>query len=142
MRKEKTVSREQNARIAEELLARIGKGADPDEIATLFSGDVQFEIAGDVGALPWIGQKTGRGAASDFFRDTRRLTQPVRFDVQGILADDSRAVILGGLASRVTATGKIIETAFAIILTIANLEITRFQMLEDSFAVSRAARLR
>jgi ketosteroid isomerase-like protein len=114
------VSREQNARIAEELLARIGKGADPDEIATLFSGDVQFEIAGDVGALPWIGQKTGRDAASDFFRDTRRLTQPVRFDVQGILADDRRAVIL----------------------TIANLEITRFQMLEDSFAVSRAARVR
>ena len=134
------MSREQNSGIAQELLARIGQGADPDEIATLFSSDVQFEIAGDVGALPWIGQKTGRDAASGFFRDTRRLTQPVRFDVQGILADDSRAVILGGLASRVTATGKIIETAFAIILTIANLEITRFQMLEDSFAVSRAAR--
>ena len=73
----KTVSREQNSRIAQELLASIGQGADPDEIATLFSGDVQFEIAGDVGALPWIGQKTGRDAASDFFRDTRRLTQPV-----------------------------------------------------------------
>ena len=136
------MSREQNSRIAQELLASIGQGADPDEIAALFSGDVQFEIAGDVGALPWIGQKTGRNAAADFFRDTRRLTQPVRFDVQGILADDSRAVILGALASRVSATGKIIETAFAIILTIANLEITRFQMLEDSFAVSRAARLR
>ena len=71
------MSREQNSRIAQELLASIGQGADPDEIATLFSGDVQFEIAGDVGALPWIGQKTGRDAASDFFRDTRRLTQPV-----------------------------------------------------------------
>jgi ketosteroid isomerase-like protein len=134
------VSREQNSHIAQKLLASIGQGADPDEIATLFSGDVQFEIAGDVGALPWIGQKTGREAVSDFIRDTRRLTQPVRFDVQAILADDSRAVILGALASRVSATGKIIETAFAIILTIANLEITRFQMLEDSFAVSRAAR--
>ena len=134
------MSREQNSGVAQELLASIAQGADPDEIATLFSGDVQFEIAGDVGALPWIGQKPERDAASDFFRDTRRLTQPVRFNVQAILADDSRAVILGALASRVSATGKIIETAFAIILTIANLEITRFQMLEDSFAVSRAAR--
>jgi ketosteroid isomerase-like protein len=90
--------------------------------------------------LPWIGQKTGRTAASDFFRDTRRLTQPVRFDVQAILAGNSRAVILGVLASRVLATGKIIETAFAFVLTISNLEITRFQMLEDSFTVSRTAR--
>jgi len=57
------------------------------------------------------------------------------------LADDSRAVVIGALATKVLATGKIIETAFAFILTISNLEITRFQMLDDSFAVSRAARL-
>lgn len=134
------MSREQNVHIAQKLLTLIGQGAASDEIATLFSSDAQFEIAGDVGALPWIGQKAGRSAASDFFRDTRRLTQLVRFDVQAILADDSRAAILGELASKVHATGKIIETAFALILTISSLEITRFQMLEDSFAVSRAAR--
>jgi ketosteroid isomerase-like protein len=33
----------------------------------------------------------------------------------------------------------VVETSFAIILTIADGEISRFQMLEDSFAVSRAA---
>ena len=37
-------------------------------------------------------------------------------------------------------TGKIIETDFAIVLTVANGEIVRFQMLEDSFAVAQAAR--
>jgi hypothetical protein len=35
---------------------------------------------------------------------------------------------------------KIIKTDFAIVLTVANGEIVRFQMLEDSFAVARAAR--
>jgi ketosteroid isomerase-like protein len=134
------MSRERNLQIAQNLLAGVGQGVDPDDIATLFSGDVRFDIAGDVGALPWIGHKTGRTAASDFFRDIRRLTQSIRFDVEATLADDSRAVILGALASSVHATGRIIETAFALILTIDNLEITRFQMLEDSFAVSRAAR--
>jgi len=49
------VSQEQTARIAQQLLANIGSGADPDEIAALFSADVQFEVPGDVGALPWIG---------------------------------------------------------------------------------------
>jgi hypothetical protein len=37
-------------------------------------------------------------------------------------------------------TGKVITTDFAIVLTVANGEIGRFQMLETSFAVSQAAR--
>ena len=37
-------------------------------------------------------------------------------------------------------TGKIVKTDFAIVLTIANGKIVRFQMLENSFAVSQAAR--
>jgi hypothetical protein len=39
-------------------------------------------------------------------------------------------------ASRIKATGKIIATQFAIILTITGDVVTRFQMLEDSFDVS------
>jgi ketosteroid isomerase-like protein len=94
------VSQEQTARIAQQLLAAIGSGAEPDEIAALFSADVQFEVPGDVGALPWIGRSTGRSAVSDFIRGTRRLLERVRFDVQGILANEDRAVIFGDLASR------------------------------------------
>jgi len=139
-RRRKAMSEEQTAGIARQLLAGMSERADPDQIAALFSVDVQFEIAGDVGAFPWIGRKTGRSAAADFLRETRRLVEHVRFDVQDILAGDNRAVILGELASRVHATGKIIETAFAIVLTVFGGEITRLQMLEDSFAVSRAAR--
>jgi ketosteroid isomerase-like protein len=134
------MSQEQNARIAGALLAAIGAGGAGGEIAGLFSVDVQFEIAGDVGALPWIGQKIGRDAVSDFVRDTRALLTPIRFDVEAILADDDRAVIVGELASRVTATERLIETAFALVLTIRDGEISRFRMLEDSFAVSRAGR--
>jgi len=60
------MSQEQNVRIAQQLLAGMGAGADPDEIAALFSVDVQFGVAGDAGALPWIGRKSGRSAVSDF----------------------------------------------------------------------------
>jgi ketosteroid isomerase-like protein len=134
------VSQAQPARIAQQLLAQIGSGAAPDQIAALFSTDVQFEVPGDVGVLPWIGRGIGRSAVSDFIRGTRRLLERVRFDVQGILADDDRAVIFGDLASRVSGTGKLIESPFALILNVSDGKIARFQMLEDSFAVSRAAR--
>jgi ketosteroid isomerase-like protein len=127
-------------RFADEFLGRMGSGAAPADIAALFSADLDFEIAGDVGALPWIGKKAGRQAMADFVHDLRDLVEPIRFEVHDIVANDKRAVILGELASRSKRTGKVVETAFAFVLTIAGGEITHFRMLEDSFAVSQAAR--
>ena len=134
------MSIKETTRIAEEFLARMGSGATPDDVAALFSADLDFEIAGDVGALPWIGKKKGRKAVADFVHDLRNLVEPIRFEVHDIVANDKRAVILGELASRSTRTGKVVETAFAFVLTSAGGEITHFRMLEDSFAVSQAAR--
>jgi ketosteroid isomerase-like protein len=134
------MSHQQNIAIAQKLLQGIGSGQDPSEIAALFDADLVFEIQGDDGVLPWIGRKTGRQAIADFIRDIRALTESVTFEVEDILAGESRAAIIGALQTRVKATGKIIATQFAIILTITGDVVTRFQMLEDSFDVSKAAR--
>jgi ketosteroid isomerase-like protein len=134
------MSRQQNIGVAQKLLEGIGSGRDPDEIAAMFDADVVFEIQGDDGVLPWIGRRTGRQAITDFIRDIRTLTEPLAFDVEDILTSDSRAAIVGALRTRIKATGRIIATQFAIILTITGDVVTRFQMLEDSFEVSRVAR--
>lgn len=134
------MSRQENTRLAEELLARLGGGASAEEVARLFSPDVRWEIAGDDGALPWVGRKTGREAVIDFVRDSREMIERLRFEVQGIFAGDERAIILGELASRLKSTGKVIEIAFALVLTVSQGQIVRFQMLEDSFATAMAAR--
>ena len=134
------MSHEQTRRVAQQLLDAMGKGAAPDEIAALFSADVQFEIAGEAGLLPWLGRRNGRAAVADFIRDTRRLIERVRFDVHEILASERRAVIVGELASRINATGKVFASAFALILTVSSGEITGFNLLEDSFGLSLAAR--
>jgi ketosteroid isomerase-like protein len=134
------MSHQQNIAIAQKLLEGIGGGKDPAEIAALFAPDLVFQIQGDTGVLPWIGHKTGRQAIADFVRDIRALTEPATFDVEDILASDTRAAIIGALQTRIKATGKIIATQFAIILTITGDVVTRFQMLEDSFDVSKAAR--
>jgi ketosteroid isomerase-like protein len=115
-------------------------GAEPTAIAALFDPDLTFEIQGDDGVPPWIGRYAGRQAVVDFIRQIRILTEPVSFDVEDVLASDSRAVIVGRLQTRIKATCKVTASQFAIILTIRGDCITRFQMLEDSFDVSRAAR--
>jgi ketosteroid isomerase-like protein len=121
------MSQPENITIAQKLLEGIANGNDPAEITALFHADLVFEIQGDDGVLPWIGRKTGRQAMTDFIRNGRTLTEPVAFDVEEVLASDKRAVIIGALQTRIKATG------------ITDNVVTRFQMLEDSFDVSKAA---
>ena len=134
------MSPDKNIAIARQLLAGIGEGRAPETLATLFAEHLRFEIQGDDGVLPWIGHKTGRQAAADFFREIRALTEPVKFEVEDILGSTDRAVIVGELATRIKSSGKVNHTQFAIILTISGDAITRFQMLEDSFDLSRTVR--
>ena len=85
------MSQKTNLGIAQELLAGIAERKDPGLIAALFSENVLFEIAGDIGALPWIGRKTGRAGVAEFIRELRAITEPLKFDIQHILASDARA---------------------------------------------------
>ena len=54
-----------------------------------------------------------------FYPRYTNLTEPIKFNIQDILTSDARAVIVGELATRIKATGKVIESAFAIILTVS-----------------------
>src|SRR5882672_5657257 len=120
------MSQNETFHLAQEFLGRMGSGAEPSEIAKLFSETLEWEIAGDTGALPWIGHKSGRAAITDFVRDSRAMIERISFEVHDILASDQRAVILGSLASKLKRTGKIVKTDFAIILTVSDGEIVRF----------------
>jgi hypothetical protein len=94
--------------MAKMLLEGVAGGKDQDLIAMMFDNNLVFEIQGDDGALPWIGgRKTGRKAIADFIQDIRALTQPISFDVEDILASESRAAMVGALQTRINATDKI-----------------------------------
>ena len=130
---------EGNLAIAQQLLAKLGSGAAPEEVARMASEDVSFEIPGNENAFPWIGMKIGRQAFTEFVRDQRELLVSHVFRVDDILASDTRAVIVGELSGIVKKSGKRVATYFTIILTIAGGQIRRFQMLENSYAASQAA---
>ncbi|KAF1070508.1 MAG: hypothetical protein GAK45_00759 [Pseudomonas citronellolis] len=120
------------------LFKRIGEGASPEQIAELFSEDIDWYIAGDLARVPWIGRKKGRAGVAEFYQQIREQVTSERFEVSAILGDDQRAVALGSLASRVNATGKLIETEFAFDIRTEGELIVRCHMLEDSHAVAQA----
>ncbi|MFL1529145.1 nuclear transport factor 2 family protein [Pseudomonas sp. O230] len=128
-----------NFEFAQDFLQKLGSG-DAQALTLLFDENAKWEIAGDVGALPWLGKQQGKEAIVNFVRDTATLLTSESLTVQDILANEHRAMILGALASRVNATGKLIETSFVLVLEISDGLIINFKMLEDTFAVSQAAR--
>jgi ketosteroid isomerase-like protein len=134
------MSVKKNLDIAQQFLAKLGSGAAPEEIAQLFSADLDWNIPGDSGVLPWVGHRVGREAVADFVRDSGQMIERLGLEIHDVIASDERAIIFGELATRVKSTGKVIQTAYAIVLTVVGDEITRFLMLEDSFATAEAAR--
>ena len=128
-----------NLRLTQQFLEKLGSGASAAELAELCAPDLDWNIPGDSGVLPWVGHKKGREAMADFVRDTQAMIQRVGLEIQDVLASDQNAVVLGHLKTRINATGKLIDGAFAIVLTFSDEKIARFLMLEDSYAVSVAA---
>ena len=88
------MSQNDTLHLAQEFLGRMGSGAEPAEIAKLFSENMKWKIAGDTGVLPWIGQMFGRAAIIDFVNDSRAIIERISFEAHDILAGDYRAVIL------------------------------------------------
>ena len=131
---------QQNIEIAQAFLSGMGSGQHAVKIAAAFAEDLVFDIQGDKSAMPWVGHKLGRQALVDFVHQLRALTEPLSYDVEDFLASESRVAVVGLLQTRLKSTGKIISTQFALVLTITNDFVTRFQMLEDSYAISEAAR--
>jgi hypothetical protein len=72
-------------------LSRMGGGAETADVAEVFSENLEREIAGDIGALPWIGKKSGRASVTDFVNDSHAMIERISFEVHDILAGDDRA---------------------------------------------------
>lgn len=124
--------------VVEAFLRRTGSAENVAEIAELVSEDVDWFVAGDVDVVPWIGRKSGKSGAAEFYAQIREQIASERFEVKDILAKGSRVVVIGALASRVKRTGKLIESEFVFDFIVTNGLITRFRLFEDSFAVARA----
>jgi ketosteroid isomerase-like protein len=129
----------ENIAIAKELLEHLATDAEPDAIVELFAEGVTWDIPGDTSAFPWIGRQSGRQAVRSFLVETAAAIVRTGLEIDEVLASDTRTVVIGRLAARVKRTGRTFTTDFAMIITITKGQVTRFQMLEDSFAVAQAA---
>ena len=123
----------------ERYLAAMRSGATPEAVAALFTEDADWDIPGAVDRVPWIGRRSGRAGVADFVRALWDGIEPIRFDITAIAAEGDRAFAAGDLESRARRTGRIMRSEFVIDVTARDGLISRFRLLEDSFAIAQAA---
>jgi ketosteroid isomerase-like protein len=108
------------------------------ELTNLFSDTVDWYIPGNEQKAPWLGIRNNKQEVSDFFELLWKNTEPVSAKIDHIFNDAENAVITGEFATKMLATGNIVESLFCIQMHIQNNKITRYRLLEDSLAVSKA----
>ncbi len=133
------MTRAENMAVARNFIELLGSGGPPAAIADLFTDDMTWDVPGDTSAFPWIGSQVGKQALLSFLAESADRIERIYLKIDDVLASDARAVIVGRLASRIKRTGRGVEMTIAIILATSEGRISRFQLLEDSFAVSQAA---
>jgi len=108
------------------------------ELTNLFSDTIDWYIPGDEEKAPWLGIRNNKQKVSDSFELLWKNTEPISAKIEHIFNDDENAVITGEFVTRMLATGRIVESLFCIQMRIQNNKITRYRLLEDSLAVSKA----
>lgn len=124
--------------VVEEFLGRVG-AADPDRVAALFAEHVDWMIAENP-SVPWIRPRSTRADVAAHFRELAEGLVPEAAEtvVEAIVVDGAEAVVTGGLAGVVRATGRAFRSPFAMCLTVEDSLITRYRVYEDSLAIATA----
>ncbi len=109
-----------------------------DELVALFSENVDWYIPGDETKAPWLGRRNSRQDVATFYTLLWSQTEPVSAAIDCLLTDDENAVVTGEFSTRMLATGKMVESLFCIQMKFQDGLITKYRLLEDSYAVSVA----
>ncbi|MDO6761729.1 hypothetical protein Q4566_16090 [Tamlana sp. 2_MG-2023] len=109
-----------------------------NQITKLFSNEVDWFIPGDETKAPWLGKRSSRKEVEQFYDLLWSSTEPISAQISNILIDHENAVITGEFSTKMLQTGKIVSSLFCIVMIVENNLITKYRLLEDSYAVSKA----
>lgn len=105
-------------------------------IRELFAQVVDWYIPGNETLAPWLGKRSTNQEVGAFFQQLWQQTQPLSAQIDLILCQGNLAVVTGEFSTRMLQTGKVVNSPFSIQLTVENNLITKYRLLEDSYAVS------
>lgn len=125
--------------ISQHIYANIQTGNLEGVMAAL-ADNVVWNHHGPREQIPFSGHWEDKRGAGQMLQTFAEVTEPVNFDVKGVVASGDQVIFLIDEGCKVRTTGKSYSTFVAQIWTIQNGKIVQFDELYDSYAVAEAFR--
>jgi ketosteroid isomerase-like protein len=132
------MSEQENEQIVQAMYAAFQRGDIPGVLDRL-AEDIEWRIAGP-SELPYAGLHRGRDEVARFFETFGQASEFEVFEPQEYFSRGDKVVVLGHERQRVKATGRVVETEWAMVFTLNGGKIARFHNFVDTHAVAAAHR--
>jgi hypothetical protein len=135
--KEAEMQETQNTKVVQEAYAAFARG-DIQGILDRLADDVSWTgVYGTAAYVPTSGERRGRAAVATFFKQVAETVSFMKFEPKEFIATGDKVVALGHYVAK-TSTGRGFDADFAMVFTLQNGKVTRFQEFSDSAAINAA----
>lgn len=128
----------ENVRIVQQAYENFRTG-NIDAIVNALSPDVEWQIP-EVEGAGFSGTRRGREQVRQFFTALNQAQEVLSFEPREFIGDRDKVVVLGHYAWRVRGTGRRFENDWAMVFTLRDGQIVRFQEFTDTALVAAAYR--
>jgi ketosteroid isomerase-like protein len=106
---------------------------DVERIAAMLDDDVDWLVQGPVDVFSFFGQRRGKAAVLDSFREFARQLEVTGLGLEALLVDGDRAAAMIRLTSIVRATGRVMSVRASQFSRLQDGKIVEMRGVADSF---------
>ena len=127
----------QNTLVVQNAYAAFGRG-DIETLLSQIADDVVWNAVYGTGShVPTSGERRGKAAVSEFFKQVAENVNFSRFEPKEFIATGDKVVTLGHYTAT-TPVGKTFDSDWAMVFTLQDGKVTRFQEFCNSAAINDA----
>jgi ketosteroid isomerase-like protein len=127
----------QNTKVVQDAFAAFGRKDIPTLMTYLADDIVWAGVYGAAAHVPTSGERRGKAAVDTFFKQVAEHVQFNQFEPKEFVASGDKVVALGHYAATTSTKGSF-ESDFAMVFTLRNGKVARFQEFCDSAAINAA----
>ena len=123
----------ENIRPIVEAFYRASATRDIEQIAEILADNVDWLVQGPVDVFPFLGQRHGKAAVLEGYREIARKLDVTGYEVEALLVDGDRAAALIRVTSIVVMTGKVMSVRTSQFSRFRDGTLTEMHAVLDTF---------
>jgi uncharacterized protein len=131
------MSEADNTKVVQDAYAAFGRGDVQSILDRLDDGIVWQGVYGAASNVPMAGERRGKPAVAEFFKLVATHVNFTRFEPKEFVATGDKVVTLGHYTAK-TSANKEFDSDFAMVFTMRNGKVTKFQEFLNTAALDAA----